>query len=690
MSVRSALESKVGRPSALWVVGFRFFAPPLLVAVAGTTWHAVGQGRPSLTLLLWSVLTGSCSSALGFAFLAVLESRVDREDRRLSSLTAYLVGFFLLSCGLLLLAFISPFGIAINFAVLGTLSFAALCSPRVRAAWHQFSFARIEALALLLILVSAGFWSQENLRSLRLEGDVVISTPWQDIFFHALQVSVFARSDGYADLFDPLLSGRPLPLYHYGSYMIASLMCRLTDLDAYSIAAGWYAPMGMLLTGLAAWSLGASLLGTAGGLGAVFATMLVPDPSYYCLGNRWTSYFFFQTVGIGGAYSVAVLGQSWAFFFASLRAEQARNLTAALLFASLSLFYKATIFLVYASGVLVFGTLFLRGLGRWRKALLLAGLVMATAIGLFWIRRLPGAPTLAISMSGAQVNLEMILHHFPPPRFGSLQRYLEHHRNYPAELLVGIPLVLFSEHGSVVLAGAVAIWLSLRARLKRAWTLFPVWMLANHVFVALCLDSNHGPGDLYEVIHKTFVFPVFAVAAWSGATLLSRLGAFSSPTTSRLVCGISVLALAVGYNAGSSVQSGIPWAKLATRLAVPRGLYDAAHFIRTRSGKSAVVQYSENDERAILAGLAERGSFIVHYGLDPNNAPSQFEAGRLEQVEDLLQLGTSDSARARAADLGIDWLLLSADRRPPWAEQLSPDFESRGFRLYRIGDPETN
>lgn len=662
-----------------WCV--RLAGPPLLIAVAGSLWQAVALGRFSPALLFGSLLVGLLLSAVGIGFLSLLEPGRS-EKGALSSLSAYLVGFILVSSALLLLAFTSPFAIWLNFVILGVASAAMLFVPSARSGLKRVSFSKVEAFALLLVLVSSGFWSQENLASITVGQETVVSHPWQDIPFHAMQISLFARADGAGQLSNPLMAGQPVPLYHYGSYMVASLLCRLTGLDAYSLTTGWYAPIALVLTGLAAWSLGSSLLGAAGGLAAVFGTMLIPDPSYYSLGNRWTSYFFFQTVGIGAAYAVAILGLSWAFFFKYLRTGAVRLVFAALLFCALSALFKALIFLVYSSVLLVFAVMFAKGISRPGRALLLAALLVADVLGLLLLSHMPNAPTLAISSSGALVNLDFILHKFGSSSPGWLQEYLCHHASYPVHLLLGTPIVLLTTYGPLLLACLMAVCLSVRWRLHRAWTVFPVALLANHLVVALCLEPNHGAGDTFEIIHKTFVFPYFAVVAWTAATLFSR-SVGSSHRSGFVLLAVSAAALCAVWQAGKTVHSGMVRAKGMTRLAIPRGLYDAARFIREHAPKDAVVHYSEDDGRAMLAALTERTLFVDRYAVPPYSVVPE-EARRKQLADHLLTLPTADSVQGMAAELGIDWLLLADERRPSWAAEACPETKAQGFRLFRV------
>jgi hypothetical protein len=655
--------------------------------MGSTLWHAVAAGSFSWRLLCWSFLAGVMCAAIGTAFLSATAPRPQRASEPITSLSAWLAGFILASSMLLILSFISPFGIDVDCAVLVLAAICSLAFRVVRTGWRHLSLGRLDLLVLLLVLLSAGFWSQENIAALDVGASTVVARPWVDAFVHATHVSLFAHADGAAHLYNPWVAGRPVRLYHYGSYMMASLLCRLTGLDAYSLAVGWYAPMGLLLTGLAAWALGSSLLGPWGGLGAVCFALLIPDPSYYGLGNRWTSYFFFQSVGIGGAYAVAVLGMSWALFFTYMKTGSRRRLVAAFLLNGLSVLFKAQIFLVYSFGLLVFTALSVPRL-RWPpRALLLVACVLAVFFAGAVLPHVPNAPTLKIDPSQAGVNLDKTFHNFPPPLKAWLREQWRDLPSHSARLRFGAAVVLTTTYGIWLVALPFGFGRSATAGLPRwAWAGFPLLMLANHLFVALCLAPNTSGGwDAHEVVHKTFVFPYFAVTAWSGAALFATLAGPPSGTRRRKLCliAISVAALAVVYTTGKTVQSGMLWSRNATRLGLPRGLYDAACFIREHTRTGSVVQYSENDGFAMLTALGERPSYIVHGNVNAP-APDSEQVLRMQEVGQLLALPTGDAVRERAAALGIDWLLLSPDRQPPWAAQLRFDFESQGFRLFHL------
>ena len=175
--------------------------------------------------------------------------------------------------------------------------------PPVQRALPRISVTPAAALCLVICVLAAGFWSSENLQPLTVGDDVVIAHAWKDLFVHARNVAMFGFSRGADTLSDFQITGQPVPLYHYASYMIPAALLSLGGGSAYSLAAAIIAPLGVILTGAAAYGFGRLVTGReTPGLLALAVLLLIPDASYLGLGNRWTSYQFFQQVGLAGPY----------------------------------------------------------------------------------------------------------------------------------------------------------------------------------------------------------------------------------------------------------------------------------------------------------------------------------------------------------------------------------------------------
>jgi hypothetical protein len=652
------------------------FAPALLTAGGGTIWHSIGEGQISLALFAALAVIGVVAMLLGGEFHALIRLNTDQSET--SSLGYFLTGFFILDLILLLAAFLSPFSITSNFFGATIVGMGLLWRKHIRIQLFTSSFGKSDLAITTVLLVAAGLWSQENLKGLTVLSDVVISHPWQDIFYHATQVANFSNSTGAFTLTDPGMSGNPLKFYHYGSYLIPSLVARMTEIDAYSITTGIYAPLGLFLAGLAGWFLGYALFGSPGGAIGAVCSILVPDPSYYRLGDRWTSYFFFQQVGLGGEYGVAVLAIAWAYGFAFWRNRNVRWAFAMLLFCGATLFFKATIFLVYALPVAAY---FILVDPRWLpklKAVLMAVLASLGFIGILLIKQMQYAPTLEFSLMGAVYNTKQIV-------TLSSWKQLFSPASYLTAIGAGSCIILLSTYGLWLLAMAAAMQVGIGWKMPRAVVWFPIFILANHLFVALCLGPNTAAGDAFEVIHKTFVFPYFALTVWTSGMWGTYVYELSLIVKYRWLVFWTVFLIGFGmvYICGSTVQSGTSWGKTMMNLRIPRGLFDVARFLRQNTKPEEVVQWGENDGMCMLAALSERPTYILWYTIN-SQKPAPEELDRIKTIERILNAQSVAEVFYISRRNGISWIVLSDIHQPSWTYTLAPEFESHGFRAYKF------
>ena len=98
--------------------------------------------------------------------------------------------------------------------------------------------------------------------------------------------------------------GEPLFLYHYASYAVPAAVDALTRSGAYEVFASFLLPVGVLLTGLAAFAFGGGVFGRWPAVAASAALLLVPDAYQQGFGNKYLS--------VGASYNPAVLsGLTW-------------------------------------------------------------------------------------------------------------------------------------------------------------------------------------------------------------------------------------------------------------------------------------------------------------------------------------------------------------------------------------------
>ncbi len=200
--------------------------------------------------------------------------------------TVFAFGFFFLSTAVFVLSLLSPLGMRTN----GLLLLAAILTARLarpRASGHRESVWPALA-ACLISLIAGSLWSSDSIRPLIFVRGSVIVKPWADSFYHAAIVRMFRDAHGMGTLENVLLPGQAAPIYHYASYSIPALLCATADTPCYLSLTAFQVPLGIVLTGFAAFALAKSWWGPGAGLWAVIA-LLLPTLTPRFMGSRTRS-----------------------------------------------------------------------------------------------------------------------------------------------------------------------------------------------------------------------------------------------------------------------------------------------------------------------------------------------------------------------------------------------------------------
>lgn len=660
------------------------------VVVALTAYHAIGAGALSL-----GVLVGlSCVTAASL-FAGTLLCRLAglTDEGGVDALEALLVGVLGLSAALMILVFVLPFGLAACFALLmGALALGWwLRARRRRPAPPVTPLGGAGSFALFMALAAAGLWSIENLTGLWVGAESVEVYPWQDLLFHAKAIGVFQHAGGAATLTNYAMAGQGLEPYHYATYLLPALVGTFGDVHSFSLAAGLLPPLGTLCTGLSAYALGKACFGPRAGAVAACGLLFVPDGAFVGLGNAWTGYHFFQQVGLGGMYGVSALALGCACGVRAARSATLGPLVAAVVLLAVSALFKIQLALVYALPLFLVLVAFWP---RWRPAWRLG--LGAAASGVYVLLLMlmsyvPHAPTLAFSTEGVLVNLRMILDAFEGGAAVWLGGWLTEAPSYARAVAVGAPLVLIATYGLWLLLlplGLVSLW---RRHERGLVFQLPLWLLAVHLVAAFGLDANQGWGDAYEILHKTFVLPYSLVAIIASAALgrwLDDRGALTSPRLAARLARLALCAGALGLCAvfGQRVQSNSSFSVETMRREVPRGLYDAALYLRASTPQQAVAQLDTNDESLVLTAFSERGAYVIHCRVNCGEASPEVQE-RLASVDELLDRSDLVAVRAEARARGIDYLVVQGRGRPWQTGPEPPAFESGGYFVYAMSRP---
>jgi hypothetical protein len=272
--------------------GIRQYIPTSIAFL--TTWHWKTTGHLSAATVATFAAFSSTALIYGRLFL-----RLSPPPTKLTgALTLqFLLGFLLFNTALFVLSLAFAWGIDTSFLILVAIGLLTLF---VRSGRPQIDFeatGRVPDLLCLLISgIGATLWCADALSPIMIDGQNTVFKFWHDSFTHIRMISTFAQSYGLGTVSDVRVAGAPPFFYHYASYFMPAAFEALTRSDALEAFASFQLPFGVLLTGLAAFALAASLWGSWAGLAASCAIVLLPDAYQQGFGNRYLSYNFHPLV----------------------------------------------------------------------------------------------------------------------------------------------------------------------------------------------------------------------------------------------------------------------------------------------------------------------------------------------------------------------------------------------------------
>ena len=329
---------------------------------------------------------------------------------------AFLLGYLLVNSGLFLMALALPFGVRFNFAAIA-ISVAACAAAsrmlRVEPSSSEWSSSggslRSGSLSVVISLVAATLWAQDSLKPLAFIGSDVIVTHWPDSFFHTRHITAFAGQGLGVPIQGTHAAGEPASFYHYASYMLPAALSAFTGTAAYSVFGSFMLPVGIFLTGLAAYGLGKSFWGEGAGSAATIVLLLLPDAAQQGGHNHFYSYHWLQQVNPGQLFGVAVLSIAWVYMFDACKTGRVASLCASFFFAALCVIYKAQFFVASALLIWVFPAMFFGTFSARRRAVWIAAAVLSYWLTLKFAEGIPSFPTIKLDGSGLVRYSEWIM-----------------------------------------------------------------------------------------------------------------------------------------------------------------------------------------------------------------------------------------------------------------------------------------
>ncbi|MHB8205354.1 MAG: hypothetical protein ACYDHG_16850, partial [Desulfomonilaceae bacterium] len=532
-----------------------------------------------------------------------------------------IAGFWLTSLALLAPVFFSP---SLYFTVFvftiwnGIAAYCLFHKPDTLGVLNL----RWSNLCLLLVIgLAMSLWSQTAILQKIAWSDHITFLPWSDHFVHAsiIQRLFECQKLGIHQEF-AMMSGIPAPLYHYGSYIIPSVLRALSDIPAINISTAFWLPFGAILSGLGAFALGNGLWSKMEGIACALVIVLLPDPFMYGCGLGYFSYHFLGQTGAALYYAEAIAAVGLSLVGKGIAAGNNRQILAGLIPILTLVFFKAHVFLIVFPATCLWIILFFPSLSGAKRAMGMSFLLMSAGM----------AALVAAFLNGVSLDKPWALEFFrgifsgasphDPWIFAWLFGLTQKTVTMWDEVVVGTILLWFATLGPLLMIGLLLlVCLGAKKRLNFMDAL-PFLCLGIWTTLVLLMPANQY-GNLDEFHHRPFhvVYYIFFIwligrscnLVFGNVDQRRPKGRIPGPKL-KIVLVISVLGLLVlPWYFGKNVLNIGPCAERHQNFKIDKGLWEAAEFIRLCSKPGEIFLDSHEDKfMNAITGISERRPFL--------------------------------------------------------------------------------
>ena len=649
-------------------------------------WYRMAAGGLPLIVAAWLFSLLLVSLMVGNLFL---KWALKDSDKFNNLPTQLLSGLLCVNLSLYLASLALPFNLTVNWIIFSILVLILWFCAR-RASFKsilQTSHAS-ETFFFLIVPLAVTVWCRELMHPIELTGGNAIIPAWPDVYYHISQIVSFASSKGVGSLSDVLMVDAPVHPYHLASYIFPAVLVDVTGSSALVAYESLLVPLGLLMTGLAAYSLGQSVFGKWPALAAGLALMFLPDASQQNFGNPFFGYHWSQQVGPAQGYGVACAALVFMLMLEACRTNQYRLIFLGYIFVFFTLLYKAQIFVAISFLAFVFPVLFMSGrVANYRIPLLL--LFTGIYLGVVSLSQMSlSVPTMHLDGSDLTTYSTSIMGiqkgGFIKRTFTSLFLYAGNNGYLRAGTF--ILMLIISTFGVFPVLYAVLLGHLKRCFKPVVW-LFPLIVVTIYLIMAsgLALDDRH-IGTPEELQHRPFVWAYFVLVVWSAGATYHRLFGDALPVSRQAKWSAALLILFLAtvpiyFSKGiQTIKSWSPDFQGGQKLPVCQ--LEAARFIRANSQRREVVQDAMN-ENLILLALSERKLFAIDTG--GVRAPVGIQP-RLNSLKQLKELKDGNEVESFMKEHAIRWYVINPKDHVQWAEALAVRvaFECDGYRVYHF------
>ncbi|HJT60537.1 MAG TPA: hypothetical protein VJ797_02570 [Burkholderiales bacterium] len=518
-------------------------------------------------------------------------------------------------------------------------------------------------LGLLLCAAATLYWCWDLVQVPQvLARDGVLAT-WTDQFIHGAVISQFG---------DPRAAGRqaieladlPIPLYHYASYMLPAAFAWPLDLPGLPLATSVWVPVGFFTLCAGIYVLGAALAGAAGGVAALAALTLLPDPANYGLYNALFGYYWYVLAVPGASYAVGVSLLAIAFLH---RWRKRRGMPALAASAGLicgTLLIRLHVFLLALPAWLV-STAMLTPFIRRRKLAFFAAASAAFTLFVLafyrWSHLRPALEDFLDVTHNQQVPLAYA------GFYGGLMQVYGPGVAIPAGVLLVFPACL----GAFVIFYPLSVLLVRRSRGLEAIDFVPVALLACYLLMIISAPVPPN-GDPTELTQRPFVLVYAVIAIWTVAGFVNWLALAEGRRLRRRWWVLLALAAITVPLIARYTDRDWRWDE-DHQLA--QGLPQAAHYLRShwRPGDVLAAQGLKagrivTDTAIQLVSLTGMPAYVTRPFIHASRGGRTKEVAleRHAALADVAREQRVAAALARLRERGIQWYVVADGTGPRW------------------------
>jgi hypothetical protein len=643
----------------------------------------------SIFLIVWITLASGSLNVSSAVFLLLLPWVLLRAGGIITAALGlpsffaldFLLGVAVVSVGVMAWKVFVPLSLWIALIVL---LIAVAGVPMLLRKNQRDPVSALDLLCVIAGLAAATGWCQDLILPTNPVKGGIVFKPWSDFFLHATMVARSLGTQTLPQVGNYEWQGFPTIIYHYASYSLASCLAKVGHVPAYDTVAGFWAPFGSFLTGLASYALGRVIWSQGAGLAALTGAFLIPDAALLNVGHPLYGYFWLQHVAPGGLYGVAIAGTALILIIQGARERRRLWIASGVVVCALVALFKVQVFASAFPLLLSFGILAWPPRKRWRWLVLsvcvAAGVALLPLANRFYV-----GPNVHFDFSGTAWYWKLLAKRASGTAVETWYQVFSTSHAFPSHLAQAIGLLLLNALGIFAVV-APLVWLL--AAWRKTWQVSEGISMAAVAILLLMTFGLSGGLMSSELIHKPFVWAYWLVGSLTTGRLFSMVAGGRPQLRTRAVAVSSIVLILVAVRYGSGLERG-KWlgADAYSSLRVDRGLVDCAHYIRGQFPTSSVVQDSHLDNFIILGGLSERPSFAarpeVWKGMSKAFRDSPYQE-QLQELQSLQQATNVPDLQRSVRETGIRWYVIHPGDSYAWPTEFRdrPLFESNGYKVY--------